>query len=217
MKILIIICGHEMNIKNITNINILKYYFSNTPENTVEYCGISCKDDFVNYEPIIKFKYKIINQKEQFSKICDFITEYKHTFYYDWYIKIRPDVKMFEPINFLKLCDTSINARARLYRGPKRITHGMSVNGEGCWKYIGDCFYAENETDIILDDMLFIFHNNIVNMGAFNNNIIIYEKETEWTQTKVWKLRNINLNVIGIYLENTKYNAFSGNLNICSF
>lgn len=212
MKILVIICSHEMNINHLSNISILNNYLVNYTSN-VEYCGISNTNDFENYETVIKFKYKIINTKRQFSKICDFITDYYNNLDYDWYIKIRPDMKLLEPINFHQLSDISINARARLYVGPKRIRHGMSVNGEGRWKNIGDCKYHEFEKDIILDDMFFIFHNFVIKMGAFNK-IINYERETEWDQTYTWKSRNINLNVIGIYLENTKYSCFSGHLNI---
>lgn len=203
-----------MNINFIPNISILKTHFNNNSENIVDYCGISSKDDFKNYESIINFKYKIINTKKQLSKICDFISEYKNSLNYDWYIKIRPDIKLIEPINFKKLCDKSINARARFYDGPKSIMYGMSINGDGPWKNIGNCFYSEYEKDIILDDMLYIFHNNVIINGGFDNNIIIDDYQMEWTHTKFWKSNNINLNVIGIFMENTSYNAFSGHLNI---
>lgn len=201
-----------MNINHLSNINILNDYLLGCSSN-IDYCGISNTSDFNNYETVIKFKYKIINTKKQFSKICDFISDYYDLLDYDWYIKVRPDIKLLEPINFYRLSDISINARARLYVGPQRIKYGMSVNGEGCWKYIGDCTYNEFERDLILDDMFFIFHHNVIKMGAFNK-ILYSDRETEWNQTYVWKARNIQLNIIGIFLKNTKYNCFSGHLNI---
>ena len=182
---------------------------------TVEYCGISNQDDFHNYENIISWKYKIINTKLQFSKICDFITEYKSELDYDWYMKIRPDVKLLENIRFDLLSEHAVNARARVYHGPRKIKYGMSVNGEGKYKYIGDCHYADIEHDVILDDMLFIFHRNIIQLNAFDP---IPPPEgsawPEWNQTKIFNERNIPLHVIGIYFENTKHNIFSGDIHM---
>jgi hypothetical protein len=203
-----------MNPNNSSNLLINNNFFINHPNTIVDYCGISNIDDFNNFENIISFKYKIINTKRQFSKICDFISDMKNKLDYDWYIKIRPDIKLLEPINFDILSNNSINARARVYRGPKKIIHGMSVNGEGCWKFIGDCFYDDCESEIVLDDMFFIFHHNVINMGGFER----IEPENagceEWNQTNIWKSRNINLNIIGIHLVNTKYDTFSGHINI---
>jgi len=211
MKILIIIISNEMNINNKLNIEILNNYLHSIDDIVVEYCGISSNDDFINYEDIIKFKYKNINSKEQFSKICDFITDNKNILDYDWYIKIRPDIKLLENINFDILSNTAINAIARLYVGHKQIKNGMSVNGDGPWKDIRDCYYDTYEKYIILDDMLYIFHNNVIHKDAFDK-ISETIRESEWIHTKHWVERNIELNVIGIYLVLTKYNAFSGNL-----
>ena len=184
MNILVIISSHEMSIHNYSNIQILNDYLINTTGvQTIDYCGISNTDDFHNYEEIIKFKYKIINTKKQFSKICDFISENKLEFNYDWYIKIRPDVKLLEPINFSILSNEAINARARRYKGMQQIAHGMSINGEGMWRNIGDCYYDNCEPQFVLDDMLFIFHDNVVKKGGFdkfdpNSNVAL-----EWMQT----------------------------------
>ena len=125
MKILVIICSNEMNVNNIDNIKIINEYLKKN--NIVEYCGISNNDDFSNYESVISFKYKMINHKFQLSKICDFITDYKTELQYDWYMKIRPDIKLLENINFNMLCENSINARARVYYGPKQIKYGNSL------------------------------------------------------------------------------------------
>ncbi len=195
------------------NIEILKKYFENDENMVVDYCGISNCNDFHNYEDIIQFKYKIINEKKQMSKICDFITEYNNELDYDWYIKIRPDIKLLEKINFEILLEDAINARARVYYGPKRIMYGMSINGKGKWQNIGDCDYCPYEKTVILDDMLYIFHNNVVKAGGFEPCINDVYPEHEWFHTNVWKFRNIGLNVIGINMENTKHNTFSGNVN----
>jgi hypothetical protein len=138
MRILVILCSHEMNINNINNVKILDNYL-NKKNYIVEYCGISNNDDFSNYESIITFKYKIINTKYQLSKICDFITEYKNELDYDWYVKIRPDMILLEEINFEKLAENSTNARARVYKGPLKLEYGMSVGGNGFWKNLIEC------------------------------------------------------------------------------
>ena len=209
MKLLVILCSHEMDTKWKNNIEILKIYM-NQLQIDVDYCGISNQDDFDNYE--INYKFKIINTKRQLSKICDFISMYNPE--YDWYMKIRPDMKMLENIKFNELSENAINGRARVYFGPKKIKNGMSVNGEGIWKNIGDCYYCEEEKNIVIDDMFFMFHNNVVKMKAFDT--IIPESPTyeEWKQTIIFKSRNIPLNIIGISLQNTKYETFSGDINI---
>lgn len=219
LKLLVIVCSRDFDSRWCDNIAILSDYMKKL-DMQVDYCGISNQDDFINYESIITFKYKIINTKKQFSKICDFITEHRSTLEYDWYMKVRPEVKLLEQINFDRMSETAINARARAYHGPKRIKHGMSINGAGIWREIGDCTYEENEHSIALDDMLFIFHRNIVEMNAFYNDefgdIEGYwgDLEIEWMQTKVYTNRNIPLNVIGLFLEFTKNNTFSGDINM---
>lgn len=212
MKLLIIICAHELDSKWRNNIKILDDYMK-CLNIEVYYCGISNQSDFHNYESIIQFKHKIINTKRQFNKLCDFITDYKHELYYDWYMKIRPDLKLLENINFDILSQTAINGRARVYRGPKKIKYGTTVNGQGRWKHISGYHYDEKE-NIVLDDMLFIFHNNIIQMNAFDK--ILHESMygEEWAQTHIYNIRNIPLNVIGIHIENTKYNTFSGDIGI---
>lgn len=207
MKVLVIICSHEFNKSDHNNIKNLNNHLSNF---NVDYCGISGLNDFANYEDIINFKYKMVTPIRQLSKICNFISN--NNLDYDWYIKIRPDVNLLEMFDFNTLSNTSINARARQYTGPKQIKYGMSVNGPGAWRHIGDCHYGEEEF-IVLDDMMYVFHNDVIKLGAFDkinlNNVV----ENEWIHTSVWKDRNINLNVIGIHLDNTKYHAISGNIN----
>jgi len=213
MKVLVILCSDEFNIRDSENIKILKKCMDDLSDVNVHYCGISSNDDFSNYENIISFKYKIINNKRQLNKMCDFITEYKERFQYDWFIKIRPDIKIIEMFDFSILSDKAINARARVYNGPKSIKYGMSVNGKGIWKNIGDCNYCEYEKDIILDDMIYIFHNNVVKMDIFDK-IHTNKRENEWLHTEIWKQRQICFNIIGINLVFTKNDTFSGDINI---
>jgi hypothetical protein len=187
----------------------------------VDYCGISNQNDFYVFESIITFKYKIINTKKQLSKICDFITDYKSELDYDWYMKIRPEIKLLDTIPFDILSENAINARARVYNGPLKIKYGMSVNGDGCWNNVGDYTYAEHEHDIVLDDMLYIFHKNIVLKNAFDKvtenafdrkNLIMTETQHEWIHTDIFNKRNIPVNVIGINLCFIKNNTISGNI-----
>ena len=235
MKILVIICSDKMSQEHIPNIEILHQYLSQD-DTEVEYCGISNNNDFINYEHIISFRYKMINESRQFMKVCDFITNYKNELSYDWYIKYRPDVRLLEPIIFTSLSTTAINARARVYCGPKRIKYGMSINGEGIWRHVGCCSYNDTENNIVLDDQIYLFHHNVIGMGGFDQFVhsgpeheelhrvawnsrtdsgtFIYNSiENEWLHTTAWKLRNIPLHVIGIYLEFTKNKTFSGDLN----
>ena len=215
MKLLIILSSGNFDEKYCDNIKCLNDYMK---INGIEYdyCGISSKNDFDIYETIIQFKYKIINTKKQLSKICDFITEYKSELDYDWYMKIRPEVKLIDNIDFRMLSDNAINARARIYNGPRKIQYGMSVNGEGEWKNVGGCDYADNEHNIILDDMIYIFHKNIVKNNAFDKIPTSHDSENEWLHTRVFNHRKIRLNVIGINLCYTKpnHNCFSGNINM---
>jgi len=203
MKLLVLVCSHEMDPQWIDNIILLRDYMIDMD---VDYCGISNQDDFHHYESILSFKYKVINPKRQLIKVCDFISSTELN--YDWYMKIRPDVKLLEPIPFSILSENAINARARVYFGPRNIPYGMSINGEGIWKDVGDSHYDEEEHDIVLDSMLFLFHNNL--KKAFDPIQPEYDAG-EWEQALVFKERNIPVHVIGIHLENTKYNTFSGN------
>jgi hypothetical protein len=224
MKLLIIISNHFFGKSDYDNIKCLNDYMKNNSIE-IDYCGISNQNDFDIYESIIQFKYKIINTKKQLSKICDFITEYKSELDYDWYLKIRPEIKLCDNIDFNMLSENAINARARVYNGPRTIKYGMSVNGEGCWKNIGDCHYADREHNIILDDMIYIFHKNIVQKNAFekipiplpyNNayDIEYHGCEFEWLHTDIFNQRKIPLNVIGINVCFTKNGSFSGNINM---
>jgi hypothetical protein len=185
-----------------------------TTDMEVDYCGISNQNDFDVYENIIQFKYKIINTNYQFSKVCDFITDYKSELHYDWYMKIRPEVKLFDHIPLHMLSENAINARARVYTGPRKIKYGMSINGEGPWKNIGDCLYDETEHNVVLDDVLYIFHKNTIQNNAFEKIPTSTETQNEWLHARIFNERKIQFNVIGIHLCFTRHNSFSGHINM---
>ncbi len=209
MSLLIIISSHNLDVKWSNNIKILNDYVKSSNMN-VEYCGISNQNDFHHYEKIIKFKYKIINTKQQLSKVCDFISSVKPN--YTWYMKCRPDIQLLENINFNSLSEHAINARARVYHGPSKIKYGMSVNGPNDgWKNIGCCHYSEKEHDVVLDDMIYIFHKNVIR--AFDKiDVASNINQNEWVHTSVFNNRGIPLHVIGINVCLTKYGTYSGNI-----
>jgi hypothetical protein len=176
----------------------------------IDYCGISNSNDFHVFENIIQFKYKIINTKMQLSKICDFITDYKSLLDYDWFMKFRPGIRLLENINFNILSEDAINARARVYHGPRKIKYGMS-DLYGCLKEIGS-MYDTIEHDIIMDDMLYIFHKNVVQKNAFDKIIVPNYIEYEWTHTSLFNERKIQHNIIGINLVLLPHGIFSGDI-----
>jgi hypothetical protein len=181
-------------------------------EHQVDYAGISCEDDFSNYEDIITFKYKMINPKLEIDKMCDFIKEYKDTFDYDYFIKTRPEIKLLEQINFDTLCANSINARTRIYNGPRNIPFGSSVGGKGIWEHIKPNSYCYYEHNIVVDSTIYIFDKNVINNGGFDKTNFITERvvQNEWYSTELWNERNINLNIIGINLIFYKSDEFYG-------
>jgi len=213
MKLLIIISGLYLGEEHKNNIQILDNYMKQTGID-FEYCGISSQDDFHIFEDIIKFKYKNINTQLQLSKICDFITYYKKTLDYDWYIKIRPDIKLLGNIPFDMLSENAINARMRAYLGPKKIKYGNSVNGEGIFKSINNSDYVDTEVSTIMDDMLYIFHKNIIKKGAFETLPHIDSKQDEWFHSTIFNNRNIKMNIIGINMCNTRLGVYSGDTNM---
>jgi len=214
MKLLVIISNHKLHESLKSHISIFNDYMK---DHQVDYAGISCEDDFSNYEDIIKFKYKVINPKKQLTKMCEFIQEYKDKLDYDWYIKTRPEIKLLEQINFDLLVPNSINARARIYNGPKNIPYGSSVGGEGVWEIVRPNSYSEYEHDVVIDDAIYIFDKNVIKNGGFIKNYIALDNivEAEWCHTRQWKGRNINLNIIGINLlfyKSDEFYSYSGDI-----
>jgi hypothetical protein len=211
MKLLVIICSDYFKSSNLPYITSLVSFLSKK-NITIDYCGISNQDDFNNYESVINFKYKIINTKFQASKILDFTSSYNKELDYDWYMKWRPDLRLIDDIDFNVLCKESINARARVYIGPKKIKYGKSVNGPGSFLGVTDGgYYSTIEEKIVLDDMCYIFSDKVLKSSLIEP-IKSEGQEHEWIHTDIWKKRNIGLNIIGINVENMKWKSYSGDI-----
>lgn len=216
MKVLVILCSHDMDPKYSDNIRILNELLQQEGR-TVEYAGVSSSDDFSNYESIITFKYKMVNPKKQISKLFDFVTTHREHLDYEWYIKFRPEVTLLAPIDFTTLVDTAINARVRQYVGPKRVKYGASVGGEGGWSYIRDCHnYSDIEREVILDDHIVLIHNKLIKAGALQSvSSIDSMRNDEWLQTNIWRSKGFSLNVVGIHAKFCKYgDSISGDVNM---
>jgi len=194
-KILVIILNHEFKPAFLSNIVALRDFMKQSGYE-VDYAGISSSDDFKNYEDIIKFKYKEVNPRKQFNKMCDFLKKHPGL-EYDWYVKIRPDIKLLDPLKFEDYSVDAMNSKARVYNGPRKIPYGLSVGGEGEWWDVeGHYNYSPKEHDISLDDSLYIFTNKMIELGAFAPSED-GAREDECFHTGKWNERKIPLNVIG--------------------
>jgi hypothetical protein len=125
------------------------------------------------------------------TKVCNFIE--KNNLEYDWFIRFRPEICLVEPFDFESLCPMSINARARIYNGPRTIPYGMSIELASTFR--------ETESDILIDDQIYIFHKNVIDKGGFSeihkyNNIYTIENET--VHTGFWNERGIPFNIVSI-------------------
>ena len=190
MKILVIIATNRMAEDLKVNVVRLDCILRDQGHN-VDYAGISSIDDFSNYEDIIQFRFKEINTKYQLTKVCNFIE--KNNLEYDWFIRFRPEICLVEPFDFESLCPMSINARARIYNGPRTIPYGMSIELASTFR--------ETESDILIDDQIYIFHKNVIDKGGFSeihkyNNI--YNIENETVHTGFWNERGIPFNIVSI-------------------
>jgi len=210
MKLLVIIATSKMDINLKRNIIRLDFLLRSQGHD-VDYAGISCIDDFDNYEDIIKFKYKEIDKNFQLTKVCNFIQ--KHQLEYDWFIRFRTEMFLLSPIDFNGLCPMSINARARKYVGPRRIQYGMSIELPST--------FSQEESFVEVDDQIYIFHKNVIDKGGFSgiesyNNKIHIENET--VHTEFWNLRGISFNIIPInalFMRDSSWIGYqSGNLNM---
>lgn len=212
MRILIIIISDKFIHKYIDNIKKFKKLFDNIENTEIEYACISSYDDFHNYKNIIDLKYTMINADKQFSKFCDFINLYKDKLDHEWFVKIRPEITILDPIDIKTLSSEAINARARCYTGPKKLLYGMSVDAKG-WKTSGNSKYNHEEKMFVIDDQVFIFNKNLIKWDKFRNVEDRNKKEDEWFMTKHLKQWNIDKNIIGINLI-FKSSKYSGNVNM---
>jgi len=194
----------------------------------IDVAFISGEDDFSTYESILPFKYKRVNPEKQLDKLCTFLSECPER--YDWYVKTRPDLDLLQDIPFSSLPKDSINARARVYTGPAKLEDAASIGGEGFWKHItGEIHYSPELTVQVLDDIVYIFHKDVLDQGAFSP---LTEEERayrfplsvappaqgvqdEWFHTNLWNHRKIKMNVIGLkcrFMKKGDY-AHSGHIN----
>jgi len=223
-SILFIIVNNTLDSEFTESMKELSKYIAHlSTKYTVDVAGISGDNNFSNYSGIIDFKFTHVNTKGQLSKMCDFITQYKGELNYDWFVKFRPGVKIldYNTINFDALPKDAINARAREYRGKKQNKNACSVGGVGIYTHIKNCIHnntlSSNNQDkaTILDDLLYIFHKNVIDKGGFLP-IEGGAKEDEYFHANIWKGRNIKLNAIPLDIKFTtnKYpiETYSGNI-----
>lgn len=208
MKVLIIITYNQYEDYYIDGIlNLKKYIDTYLVNDYVDIACISSKGDTEPIESILPLKYKLISPKYQMDKICDFISS--SVLNYDWFIKTRPEMLLFEEINFNKLKPNAINARARVYTGSLGLENAASVGGEG----ISDANVHDKYDvpfDIVMDDQIYIFDKNVILNNGFskicNNdkqnfyNLVPHHPKIqhEWFHTYIWAIRNIPFNIIGI-------------------
>jgi len=224
-SILILLSNNTLDSEFTESMKELSKYIAHlSTKYTVDVAGISGDNNFNNYAGIIDFKYKYVNPKHQLSKLCDFITEHKANLNYDWFIKFRPGVQIldYNTINFDSLPKDAINARARNYRGAKKDKKACSVGSEkGIHAHLKNCIHNgsvsnDNQNKIVvLDDILYIFHKNVIDKGGFSP-IDGAPKENEWFHADIWRGRNIKLNVISLDIKfsSSKYQTeiYSGNI-----
>lgn len=209
MKILVIIISNVMSTMFIDYIKKTKETLVDHLEkngHVVDIASVSGTNDHSNYAHFLKIKYTYTTEKRQFGKLCDFLSTLDEP--YDWYIKVRPDIELLEPIyiNFLSE-KTAIYARARVYNGPRKIVYGASVGGRGPWDYLHhELKYSDTENEVVLDDQLFIFHKSAVNHGIFSH---LTEEEKggfgEWFFSRICKERGAELCPISILARFHKY------------
>jgi hypothetical protein len=201
MKLLVLFVGHEMKPDFVNSIQ-----FEGSHE--IEYGAISNQNDFEKLG--VPLKYRMINPKRQLGKVCDFFVLHPNL-PYDWVFKTRPDLEVLRPIDLAICTEHAINARARVYKGPRQIPFGMSIHGEGIWKDVApwDTQFHSEERDIVLDDQCYLIPKNAFSKFKF---VTPKDHEHEWVHTETWKLFNIPLHVIGLSVKNTKWNTYSGNI-----
>jgi len=224
-SILFILTGVAIDMNYILNIRMLDTYIKElSTRYTVHVACISGQDDFHIFEDIIPFTYKVVSTKMQLDKVCDFVSECPP---YDWYVKLRSEVKLLDQLDFDSYPKDSINARARVYTGPLSIKYASSAGGQGYLHYVHAIHHSEELEEFILDDAIYIFHKTVVEKGGFapltegergrrDWYFTSPGKQHEWFHTAVWKSRKIPLNLIGINMDFTHSHkqALSANVNV---
>lgn len=143
---------------------------------------------------------------------------------YDWYVKIRPEIILNEPVDLSKLTPKTINARVREYEGPLKLKNATSI---GCPKIL-DIYHnhlrpSKEEKIVILDDQFYIFDDYVLKNGIFDlplpseieiAGIKKYEtiRQDEWFHSGVWKDRGAILTPTSIDATFTRGDIKSGDL-----
>jgi len=160
MKILIMIISHE--IKDFLYNNINEYVITPLQKDGFIVELATCTSSEKQKNSIRdKVKYNFVLPKFQLTKVCHVVNNLCDNDY-EWYVKIRPDIKIYTKItkSYLEnLSKTQINTRCIKYNGPAiHIPYGLSHN-------LSDKIMVndgENSKTIITpDDQIYIFHNKI--------------------------------------------------------
>lgn len=212
MRILIILAGHSMSSVFLNKIKKLAEYIQLLRQMCeIDIACISSYNDFGEFDNILNFKYKIVNPKKQLSKVCDFLSNIPNE--YDWYIKTRPDIEFIDCINFSKLKPGHINARVRVYKGPKKLKNGASV-GAGSYAAYKDSISLGFIERMILDDQVYMFDSSLKHLfSPFEYKADLYENE--WFHDRYWRSKSIPLNMIplNVVFSNSRIYVPSGNVN----
>lgn len=157
----------------------------------------------------------------QLSKFCRAVHTFDVNQKYDFYVKIRPDIQMFAPINLKAIKHAAgdsppptVYARARVYHGPRALVNGASVGGVGVWSEhrTDSLIPAEVQHSVILDDQVFVVNAAARKAGVLSPLTSSAPIEHEWFHTGLWGERGACLVVIGIDCKLLKYQACSGDL-----
>lgn len=157
MKVLLMIISHNITNNNLQNIydKIVNPLKMNNIEVDLVTCISGSKNIISN-----KVKYNFKFDGFQLAKVCYVVNKFEDE-EYDYYIKMRPEIKLNTLINqtfLLKLSKTKINSRCRQYSGPSiDLKFGMS-----CQKsFIRKENILFNKVVICPDDQMYIFHKSI--------------------------------------------------------
>ena len=158
MKVLLMIISHNITNNNLQNIydKIINPLKTNNIEVDLATC-ISGSNNIISNEVKYNFKFDGF----QLAKVCFVVNKFDDD-EYDYYIKIRPEIKLTTIINqtfLLELSKTKINSRCRQYAGPSiDLKFGMS-----CQRNLireGEILYNDKVV-ICPDDQMYIFHKSI--------------------------------------------------------
>ena len=221
MKILIIFVNDNLSGRNknkedfLESVNCIKKHISDVnKENTIEIASLYSEETEENDQNMLiientlkqKIKYRYVCKLKQFSKMMYFLNELNER--YDWYIKTRCDLQILEPLNTIKLNSFKKdcrNARVRSYIGPKldkKIEYGCSIGGNRHMKRLKktSLLYNENKKKIMLDDMIYFFHDNVRDK-LFKFQQLEDKREDEGFHSYYWKTVNkVELNIISLYV-----------------